>query len=773
MFQLMHQLATVLGAPAPDRCPAPVLAPDRPRQQHRRPRGASSAAAAGPSASYSTSSAGPDEGEGTSGSRPSSAFSSSGTAAHTANGTDAAHHSAQAQAQHSLHVSAAHQQQQLHESSTPLLLPLIVPDGALAAALAPVPVTDDLGSHAVMSAGTPIPIYWPTGAALKDFPSSQGGGGGDGALAHSSSSAALSSAATSSSSSSAAASSSSSFSSTASRLRSVAPGTPTFTLSLLGDILVALCVGHSSSSSSSSAAPAMRSKAAGASAAAASSSSSATRGGGGNGGSLWGDARWVSLVRDRVCLALVWLGDGLGGRATAGLGAGASAAVAAAAARASSSGSSSSSGGAVGMQLPRLPLLLGVLRILTTLYQCDELRGSLAAPIELLLQRVVLRNISAPSRLTQACAVLLGPKSMRIIVGMLAEAQKQRDALARSLALSSGVHVEPDLLDQLPSHLTLPALAKSIIARLGSTTMTAAEVDGDTVRTLVALLHPRSPLMACASSCIDALHALVSRPSFVPDCVVLYDAELGASDVLRTTVQVLAGLALGHAHVHAVHGPLLTLTGTAGSVGGAGGGPVAPGGSGGAETASSSGSSSGLGGGPPLHPSASASAAGPHSAPQAPSSSRPLPLPIPEKMQKRALDCLLLCLHAFHGPLSFNAQSAVSSDSPLAFADPALGGLSSGDVFNALRERMLRKRLLQSCARTFNTKPKRGIEALTVTGLLSSMTVASIGGSHHTPFSTSSSSLLTGRSGSRAAAAAAVMLQLVVPRRWRRRAAPA
>ena len=30
---------------------------------------------------------------------------------------------------------------------------------------------------------------------------------------------------------------------------------------------------------------------------------------------------------------------------------------------------------------------------------------------------------------------------------------------------------------------------------------------------------------------------------------------------------------------------------------------------------------------------------------------------------------------------------------------------------------MQRKRLLQSCARTFNSKPKRGVEALKATGL--------------------------------------------------------
>jgi Sec7-like guanine-nucleotide exchange factor len=53
---------------------------------------------------------------------------------------------------------------------------------------------------------------------------------------------------------------------------------------------------------------------------------------------------------------------------------------------------------------------------------------------------------------------------------------------------------------------------------------------------------------------------------------------------------------------------------------------------------------------------------------------------------------------------------------------------SSVDLVESLRHQLQQKRLLQSCARAFNAKPKRGIEALKATGILSTSTAASF---HH------------------------------------------
>ena len=78
----------------------------------------------------------------------------------------------------------------------------------------------------------------------------------------------------------------------------------------------------------------------------------------------------------------------------------------------------------------------------------------------------------------------------------------------------------------------------------------------------------------------------------------------------------------------------------------------------------------------------------------------PLTLPLPEGVRHRAAACLHTLL------LSFRADA----DGSHVIAD--------ADQLSVLRKSLQAKRVLQMCARTFNAKPKRGVEALRVTALL-------------------------------------------------------
>ena len=487
---------------------------------------------------------------------------------------------------------------------SPLLcVPPVLPDYALLSLLAPVPVTEDLSPHMLAGSGSggvegaQIALQWPAvrkspvDAASPAPPSASPNvdprRSSPGAPVPASPAA------------------SPRPSTELVRLRSVASGTPAFALGLVGDALCVLCV----------------------------------NGGDGSAGTLWGETAWVRLLRDRLCLALLWICDGVGARGGGGGLAGPS--------------PTATSRGAVSMQLARLPLLSGGLRCIVAIAGSPCLRSSLAAPLELLYQRVIVHALSAPAKLAQACAVLMGAPAMRIIMRCMVTAQASRDSLARSLAASSGLSIVAEQWDQLPAQLTPPAVVKTIVASLASG-LPGAEVDTETVRTLVTLLSPRSPLLSSAALALDALHAITIAHDglFVAECFARYDATLAGSDVLRAVVQSCAGLALSHAHVHAVHGALQMA------------------------------SASPEGGGPP------------------PPAGKPLLLPIPEPMQRRAGEVLVTLLSGL-------------TDTPSSLKLP-----ETCAWVPHLRDVMRRKRLLQSCARTFNAKPKRGVEALRLSGVL-------------------------------------------------------
>lgn len=257
---------------------------------------------------------------------------------------------------------------------------------------------------------------------------------------------------------------------------------------------------------------------------------------------------------------------------------------------------------------------------------------------------------------------------------------------------------------------SVAAVAKALTSALASGRLGAGlSADSETVRTLVMLLSPGSPLLLCSSAAVVALQSVTSRPNFAPETVLAFDAGERAGvgegaapagqDVLRAIVQVsalppartlflreranraltprsptsppsfsqaLAGLAQGHAHVHTLHGT-------------AEGGPT-------------EGRSAKGGGG----------------------WGNPLTLPLPEGVRHRAAACLHTLL------LSFRADG----DGGNVPAD--------ADQLSVLRKSLQAKRVLQMCARTFNAKPKRGVEALRVTALLGVGTKDAAGPAFHT-----------------------------------------
>lgn len=481
--------------------------------------------------------------------------------------------------------------------------------------------------------------------------------------------------------------------------------------------------------------------------------------------------RIIETIRARVCLALVWLGDGVGpdpaampqtphdehnagqpGLLASMFGGGSSSssnAPMSAGAKAAAGASA-----AVSMRLPQLPLYSSVLRLLTLLHSCDSLRPLLTLQMEQILLRVVVRAATAPARLALACAVYLGLPSMRLVLAHLTDAQRIRDAAARqaghvqqkngnpsdgpsgigasaassSSSSSSGSFGAHASSSSLEAALSLNAatvspqeqalMVKSIMASLSSRDLVFA-ADADTVRTLVQLLSPRSPLLTVASAAVDCLFALTSHPTFAADAMLHFDAAEGRQDVLRCIVQTLSSVALAHAHVHTLHGTVVV--------------GHTPGTAGGSAVNTAGGDASGLGG----------------------SSSTALQLPLPETLRHRASACLFAMLHIFAGQVSKESIAALSQAPEQVFGDFQNARSRAGSSFShgssndgaragaagaaghdndgsnaqpavsplelaldKLRTNLRRKRLLQSCARAFNAKPKRGVEAMRATGLL-------------------------------------------------------
>jgi hypothetical protein len=333
-------------------------------------------------------------------------------------------------------------------------------------------------------------------------------------------------------------------------LRQVADGTPALALSLIADVLHIVCGGSAAALGRSSSSIGLTPL--------ADASPYATPS-----VNVWERPGWLEWAHDRLALALVWAADGvgadsasrMGGDGPAGGGGAAAAGMAAAAAR----GGGGGGGGAITMQVPRLPLLHLALRLISTVYRAEPLRHRLASALELVFQRVLLRALSAPARLIQGCAVLVGPSVMRTVLAALVDAQRQRDAYARSLAAANnagagGPSLDPSasplsvlspiptrapLLATAPPHLSIGAVSKAILASLAANPALNGAVDSETVQTLVRLLSPRSPLMLAASAALDTLHCLISAsPTFAVDTFLWYDSQTCATDVLRGLVQV-------------------------------------------------------------------------------------------------------------------------------------------------------------------------------------------------------------------------------------------
>jgi hypothetical protein len=477
-------------------------------------------------------------------------------------------------------------------------------------------------------------------------------------------------------------------------------------------------------------------------------------------------AALLHFLRFRYALALMWVGDGVGPdaataracgavlleRAGGGGGGGAPSGAASAAGGGGGSsffsflggggggGSGGSGGGggarsasSIALTLPQLPFLHVALRATVALAACDSLRGHLAPVVEALLLRVALRAATAPARLALAAAVYVGVGPMRLVLAHLVEAQRVRDGTARAFALGgNGGRGPAAAAADMAAHAGLPAhpvlflrtaaaageslievglgvgaggaaAAAAAAAALGSAltggTGTAAVtkaitaalgargggggggggalgggMDADTVRTLVSLLSPGAPLLLAASAAVAALQSVTAQRGFAAWAVLSSDADFAAGgggegggkgasargaragqDLLRSLTQVLAGVAQGHAHVHTLHGALSGLEG--------GGGKA---------------------------------------------STSPLLLPFAEAIRHRAAACLHTLLQSFRGGGGGGGGAA------LALA-PAPAPASGEE--GALRSALQAKRVLQTCARTFNAKPKRGVDAIRASSL--------------------------------------------------------
>lgn len=472
---------------------------------------------------------------------------------------------------------------------------------------------------------------------------------------------------------------------------------------------------------------------------------------------------FIHLLRTRLCLALIWLGDGAGpdssivptpidpeNKPSSGLFSsffgGSSSGGTAPTVPTANDGKNNPNNAAVTMKLPQLPLFFQVLRLISLLYGSDTLRTKLSVQLEHIILRVIIRAATAPARLAMACAVYVGLPAMRIINTHLADAQRQRD-IATAAAVSAATLTHPsdkgsgtgygfDLnLDSMMASMgnnntyasfsvaQINAITKSIMSTLSSSELVFV-LDQETIKTLVGLLSPRSPLLVCASAALETLYGITAHPTFIPDTMLAYDGTEARSDVLRCVVQTCAGLALGHVHVHTLHGTI----------------PVSASESG---TGHSNGTPGTAGGGD--------SKTG---------SNTPLILPIPEAMRQRAAGCLFVILGSFKGKVSREAiaSMATSTYTSNKVMDPrsragssfsqtshhsseAMKDTTNGETvpsvndthnngtsvwstvhiaLDLLRTNLHRKRLLQSCARAFNAKPKRGVEAMRATGLLPS-----------------------------------------------------
>lgn len=377
---------------------------------------------------------------------------------------------------------------------------------------------------------------------------------------------------------------------------------------------------------------------------------------------LWQDDAWLALWRDRVALALVWLADGVGPLSGSELDSLSAVPVR----RASSSSSASSSPtaiseGIIGMRVPRLPLFSAVLRVALRLFGSQEMRVTLAASIELFINRVCINAVSAPARLVQACAVLMGPAAIRTVLSALVDEQLARDKLLRNYASASSVYVDVDAIAGGSSASASPSSIWKAIASAASASAsvpgsaTVGVVDVETVRTLVDVLHSRSPMMLVAQAAIEALECFIVSTDFVTETLTWFDGRLDASDVMRVVIQTCAAAATGQAYVYVVHGHI--------------------------------------------------------SAPQVHAMGREaddkiLTLPYPRLLREHASRCLhrLLDVLREHGPNASAAACVLDTDVATLAA--------------ATRDSCTRKRILHACARTFNAKPRRGVEALKATGLL-------------------------------------------------------
>ena len=101
-----------------------------------------------------------------------------------------------------------------------------------------------------------------------------------------------------------------------------------------------------------------------------------------------------------------------------------------------------------------------------------------------------------------------------------------------------------------------------------------------------------------------------------------------------------------------------------------------------------------------------------------------MPLPLPEGVRHRAASCLHTLLLSFRDlNVNNNNNSPTSASSSSSSAEE---GPSEEEYEEAIRNALTSKRNLQSCARAFNAKPKRGVEAMVGSALVPSSPPAAL-----------------------------------------------
>ncbi|RYG41708.1 hypothetical protein EON68_02770, partial [archaeon] len=414
-------------------------------------------------------------------------------------------------------------------------------------------------------------------------------------------------------------------------------------------------------------------------------------------------SEWTHMLNRRLCLALVWLCDGVGPlpegapfpcsrvlvqplRGTnewlmlssttddrlpslASLGSAATSA----APLSRRAGESGGAGGVpvvglVSLRLPRFHFLLPCFSFFTHLVGHPRLRYSCSFAIEALVHRVLLRVASLASRLVWGVTAVVGHEALQTLLRHCQVSTHLRMELEAHFTRMTGTVCADDVWDahvdglnprviaqravtelraaaeaaaqQQAMHERAPESSGGTPAAAGAVPPIAAPVpDVETLQALATLLHPQSIVMQCMETAMHTMCHWCRLPGFARFAAATYDAALHRSDVLRALTHTLASVATSELYIYAMHGVARA-------------------------------------------PAASSS-----------QNARSLKLPLPRRLVDMAVSALQHLLR------SVSSRGTAAGDAP-PLPLPS----------TRLQEAIANKRMLTQCGKVFNDKPARGVE---------------------------------------------------------------